>query len=240
MAETKERERVKPALPKAKATPATPARSPASRPGWMERLGLRGGAATQQRKPSSGIFKFMFGLIVFVVGSQLLAFVLFFLDGLVGRRLSTLEIFPPSVPLIGGMTLYLLVYFLLVVGLWYVLYKTNIIPRDPFGVKTRAAEQARVAGGARGAAATPGSGKPRTRAERRRLAGETAATDAAKSSTKSSAKHATRAPAKPVPAKAAPAGANGKAAKALAPSHDAEYERVRAADRQRRRRAAKR
>lgn len=236
MTETKERERVKPALPKAKATPATPARSPASRPGWMERLGLRGGAATQQRKPSSGIFKFMFGLIVFVVGSQLLAFVLFFLDGLVGRRLSTLEIFPPSVPLIGGMTLYLLVYFLLVVGLWYVLYKTNIIPRDPFGVKTRAAEQARAAGGARGTAATPGSGKPRTRAERRRLASETAAAEAAKSS----AKNATRAPAKPVAAKAAPARANGKAAQAPAPGHDAEYERVRAADRQRRRRAAKR
>ncbi|HEV8192472.1 MAG TPA: hypothetical protein VGP82_13480 [Ktedonobacterales bacterium] len=183
--------------------------------GFAQRLGFAGrdatsGSASSQR-PRSRTWQFIFGMIIFVVGSQLAAYVLFFLNAQFNLGLNSIELIPTSVPLIGGMTPFLLLYLASVIGLWVLLYRFNIIPKDPFGAKAAAAARARE----RTSVSTVSH---RTRAERRR-----ATTSTAKSSAKT----------QPEPRRVATVSHGDEAS-------DEAYERMKAAQRARRRRAAKR
>src|SRR5215467_194118 len=79
--------------------------------GWAQRLGFTrqnattGAAGTQ--RPRSRVWQFLFGMIIFVVGSQLAAYVLFFLNAQFNLGLNSVELIPTSVPLVGGMTPFL-------------------------------------------------------------------------------------------------------------------------------------
>src|SRR6185369_7547403 len=80
---------------------------------------------------------------------------------------------PTSVPLVGGMTPFLLLYLSLVILLWVLLYRFNIIPEDPFGAKAAADARARER-------ATVSTSSYRTRSERRRAAATTTVKSSAK------------------------------------------------------------
>lgn len=182
-----------------------------------QRLGFGGqsaatGAAGTQ-KPRSKIWQFVFGMIIFVVGSQLAAYVLFFLNTQFNLGLNDTVLIPTGVPLVGGMTPFLLLYLLFVILLWVLLYRFNIIPKDPFGAKAAAAARAQER-------TTVSTSAHRTRSERRRTA--TGATTA-----KSSAKT-------PVESRRLATVSHGDDAS------DEAYERVKAAQRARRRRSTKR
>ncbi len=178
--------------------------------GLAQRLGFTGQNATTgaggAQKPRSKIWQFLFGMIIFVVGSQLAAYVLFFLNAQFNLGLNSIVLIPASVPLIGGMTPFLLLYLALVIMLWVLLYRFNIIPKDPFGAKAAAEARARER-------ATVSAGSHRTRSERRRAA----------TATKTKAE----------PRRVATISHGDEAS-------DEAYERMKAAQRARRRRAAKR
>src|SRR5262249_37749694 len=129
-----------------------------------------------------------------------------------------------------------LIFLALVAVFYFLLLRYNIIPRDPFGARTRAlaARTPRTA-----AAAPMVNVTPKTRADRG--AAESAA--AAKTTTKATAKAEATAkattPAKAT-AKAGQTGAKAKTAPVASVSYDAEYARVKAAQRVQRKRTTKR
>lgn len=208
--------------PAKKSTAAPPATPTALQTGMHalrnvgQRLGFGAQPATTNaagaQKPRSKIWQFVFGMIIFVVGSQLAAYVLFFLNAQFNLGLNNTELIPAGVPLIGGMTPFLLLYLLFVILLWVVLYRFNIIPKDPFGAKAAAEARSRER-------ASVSTGAHRTRSERRRASTAT--------TTKASVK------------------AQPEARRVATVSHgddasDEAYERMKAAQRARKRRAAKR
>lgn len=122
--------------------------------------GAKAGAAT---RPKSGTSRFFFGMLVFLLGSQLLATGLSLLDGAVFHgSLQGTTVAAHSVPLLGGLSWFLLLYMAITIGFWALLYRFKIIPRDPFGMKAQAT--------ARAAQARPTVSAGRTRAARRGLA----------------------------------------------------------------------
>ena len=210
-----------------------------------------GGGDTAQRKPRSGRFSFLIGLLIFLVGIQVIQTLLIVVANqlhLVPFMGSTLA--PPrrNIFLLSGMRWFDLIYLTLVAVFYFLLLRYNIIPRDPFGARSRAlaARTPRTA-----ATTSTVNVTPKTRADRRFAASVAAAKTTTKTTTKttaqpSSAKMTTKAtPAKTTasaktPAKAGQTGAKGKAAPAASVSYDAEYARVKAAQRVQRRRTTKR
>lgn len=213
------------ATPAAKGAETTPARSV-----WASRLSRVGSAlapraartgttATRSAssapgaRPRGSTMRFFVGMLLFVIGSQVVFYIEAFAVQKFAPGLATARIWSPNAPLVGGLTPYLLIYFLLVVGLWYGLYRSNIIPKDVFGMRAQRA--------ARDASTTTVGVTHRTRAERRQAAAALQAKDAAKSG--SSARRAVVAP---------PAQPDRP--------YDAIHERVRAQQRARRRHDARR
>ncbi|MEO7000409.1 MAG: hypothetical protein ABI068_01220, partial [Ktedonobacterales bacterium] len=164
-------------------------------------------------------------------------------------------VFPrQSVPQMAWLSWFQLIYFAVILVFWVVLLRFKIIPRDPFG--TRAQAQTRMSGGsasggkkAAPADQIPGIGVRRPRAARRHA---TTATPAKAQGIEShpatprrsllamdwlpgKARSAASQPAAPATAVKAPAPQV-----AISSGHDATYERVKAAQRQRRRHSAKR
>lgn len=228
--------------------------------------------ATSATQGMRGTGKFVMGLIVFMLGAELLLYGLTYADSALHLGLQG-TVFPvKSVPQMSWLNWFQLIYFAAILVFWIVLLRFNIIPRDPFGAKAQA--QARAASGRGGATGAngkkatpaeqiPGIGIHKPRAARRREVATATATAATKvesrpasgwrsllpsglRSTKArSAGSQTAAPtttaaqvAKAAPGKVAPS----RVAASVAPvsGHDAAYERVKAAQRQQRRRSAKR
>ena len=180
------------------------------------------GAAGAQARPKGGMMKMMFGMLAFMLAAEFVSLPLGLVNAKLNLGLDRMVLVPAGVPLLGGMTAFLLLYFAAILGLWIVLLKLIIIPRDPFGVK--ASQRARTQAAA--AAATRRAGGPRTRAERRHATTAVAAKDNAKETSKSAS--GTR---NTMAASATRAGQPGKP--------DDAYERARAAA-QKKRRAARR
>lgn len=185
------------------------------------------------RRAGGTIFKSFFGILIWFVASQFIMYALLIVDGWLtkpGQRppLEATHLFPPNTPLLGWITPFMLLYGGAVIGLWFLLIRFNLIPRDFFGARAQAQERARRQ--AAGTTTTGASTGPRkTRSQRRHI--ETQVQTNAKgrkNGVTPSAKTATKVSdaRKPV------AAATG--------THDSEYERVRSADRLRRRREAKR
>ncbi|HEX6123630.1 MAG TPA: hypothetical protein VFY89_10740, partial [Ktedonobacterales bacterium] len=124
----------------------------------------RAGATGAQARPKGGMMKMAFGMVVFLLAAEFIGPALAVVNNKLSLGLEKIVVLPQNVPLLGGMTALLLLYFLAILGLWIVLLKFNIIPRDPFGVK--AAQRARTQAAA-ATSATRRPGGPRTRAERR-------------------------------------------------------------------------
>jgi hypothetical protein len=165
--------------------------------------------------------RFFMGMLIFLIAAQLLAYVLAYVNAFLFHCKSTTQacgmavtIAPvrSNVPILSGLQWFMLVYMLLTLGIWYLLYRFNIIPRDPWGVKARTAAVRAQTTTARSGAST-GATAGRNRAARR-AANPTATATPARRTTSSH--------------------------RVVSGAHDDAYERVKAAQRARRRRAAKR
>ena len=236
---------------KAAKAPSTPPASvsPAPWQNWLSRLrgpltnAPRPDGKPQQQRARGSIFKSFFGILIWFVASQFIMYGLILLDSALPRvnglpLLESTHLLPTNTPLLGWITPFLLLYGGSVIGLWFLLIRFNLIPRDFFGARAQAQERARRQ--SQGATTTGASTGPRkTRTQRRHAEAVTQTQANAKNSAKGG-----KATAKPVaktpntPAK--PAKPAKPATNAPAPTHDDEYEQVRAADRQRRRRVSKR
>lgn len=199
--------------------------------------------------------KFFQGSLIFVGGSYIIILALTYLSARYPQMGLNGYIQPPhaNVLALSGLTWENLIFLVVIIGLWAAVQKLGLMPRpQPYTPQPgRGASGASGASGAKGgsssANALPGIGERRTRTERRHLA----AVAAEKEAQKAAAKNKTRAKAAatdvaPVATKAArvatakaPAVAVA-APKAIAGDHDEMYERVKADQRLRRRREAKR
>lgn len=278
MAQTKER--TQPAAkspPKAAQRTTTPAPTPAPKSplaaasSWLSRLrgpltnapGPNGNSKPQPRAGGT-IFKSFFGILIWFIASQFIMYILLIVDGWLtqpGQKppLETLHLLPPNTPLLGWVTPFLLLYGGAVIGLWFLLIRFNLIPRDFFGARAQAQQRAQrqTAGGSTSNKTVTGAstGPHKTRSQRRYA--ETQAQLQAQASAKGTkggkngAKSTSTAKAAPKPVAAAKGSDSGKSASAstakgtngaqsASAAHDSEYEQVRSADRLRRRRQAKR
>lgn len=292
MAQTKERtQAATKAPPKATQRTSSPAPTSAAAPApapwsaWLTRLrppltnaltrlrppltnAPRADGKPRQRAGGS-IFKSFFGILIWFIASQFIMYVLILVDGLLKKpgELPPLEgthLLPPNTPLLGWITPFLLLYGGAVIGLWFLLIRMNLIPRDFFNARAQAQERARrqasaaTASGIKASGASTGPKKTRTQ---RRYAetqaqlqaasknnGKNAAKGAAKPLAKATSKPAAKPAAKPTvkptakPAVqlSAKASDSRKVVAAATGTNDQVYDQVRAADRLRRRRVAKR
>ena len=245
-------------------TPSTPpATSPAPKGNWLSRLRppltTAPSANGKPRQRAGGtIFKSFFGILIWFIASQFIMYILLIVDGWLtqpGQKppLETLHLLPPNTPLLGWVTPFLLLYGGAVIGLWFLLIRFNLIPRDFFGARAQAQQRAqRQAGNSTTNKTVTGAstGPHKTRSQRRYA--ETQAQIRAQANAKggkNGAKSASTVKAAPRPVakgsdtgkNASASAANGKnGAQSATAAHDSEYEQVRSADRLRRRRQAKR
>ncbi len=190
---------------------------------------FRPSASGAPRKEPSSTSRFIVGSITFILIAELLTFLMQLAN--VNLKLHLEQ--PILGPQVSWLSWFLIINVLVIVAVWVVLQRLGIIPRDVFasrasGTTTRnSASAGKSSGGAANGNQIPGIGKGRTRAERRHTA--------------------------TVKTTQVTSGKNGKGAKtttaatttrATTPevsstAHDEVYDRVRAAQRLRKRRATR-
>lgn len=185
------------------------------------------GGRTGLRRQTSSTTRFIVGSVTFILVAELLTYLIDYAN--IQFKLNLNQ------PIIGSSATWLTWFFLinvvLILGLWILLNKMGFFPRDMWAPRsgTSAARGASSQGGSNGsnkknaANQIPGIGKARTRAERR-YASEAAAAAAAKA-TKGKGRAASETT-RPVAAELA-----------LNSDHDVAYDRAKAAQRLRMRRA---
>lgn len=196
-------------------------------------------------RPPSPWNKLLFGAMVYLLGSLLLQPLIILLFSWFHISPAARQpFFPANTPLIGNANIYTLVYFVFLAVFIWLLFRFNIIPRDPFGVRANAQQTSRTAS----SSATQVSESPAAlrHAGKRRLP-TTVAPEKAKpsrfaarqTSAKALPKTATGATVKPTakavstraPSSAKNVGAHG----ATNSNQDGHYDRVKALQRVRRR-----
>lgn len=194
--------------------------TPGERPSLLGVLGRvlnpRTAPTDTKRGRWSNFSKMLFVLLIFMFGVQLVYYLLALLDTKYpGLQLKKPLIPDPTFPLLGVMPRREVLFWVIAIVGYILLYRFNIIPRDPMGMKARADARAKEAQAAHAA-------RPATRAARR---------NASRLRDASASTSGTRAPSPAVAVRAetVPQG-----------PHDAEYLRAKAAQRLRRRRDAKR
>jgi hypothetical protein len=118
----------------------------------IDRPGQNGQQSTGAKPKRGQTFQFFFGLILFMLGSQVLLTVLSVVGGALHAEAflqSSLAPRSQGVLLLSGLTWFELFWFALVALLYYALIKTKLLPTDPFGSKARAREQAAQRGSTR-------------------------------------------------------------------------------------------
>src|SRR5690348_1881698 len=202
-------------------------------PSRVDRPAAQNGTQPPQERPKmfGGLGKLLFGYLIFLVVAQYaIPLALSFADSSLHLNLGNHVTADHNTPFLGGLTWYFALYILLTLGVLIVLLRFNIIPRDPLGSRARmeAQRQTRL-----NATATPtGSGRSRSRAARRRASSSTttaAATTLAAGRKGAKGEPAASADVRRIVPKAHDGG-----------EHDDAYERVKAAQRLARRRAARR
>ncbi len=173
------------------------------------------------QKGSSRLTRLIFGTLIFVLVGQLLVIGLNALDSY-----AKLGLQQPVVKGASWLTWFFLIYFVLLVGLWFALNYFGFFPR-PEPLPSNRTASGSSSGGKKGPAQIPGIGGPRTRGRRVEAAppaanGRKGATDTTKATAN------TKAAAKP--------SATTKETGAASGEYDETYERIKAAQRQRRRR----
>jgi hypothetical protein len=147
----------KAATTKAATTPETPAAKPASRMSFFRRLSgskeqteapapaatTKGGKTTPAAQPAApqrnnpGMGRFFFGMMLYMVLAFAAQFVLAFVFSYVpGKGQQVLF----SIPVLGPITEYLLVWMLVLIGILWGLYKLKILPRTLGQPQARAAK----------------------------------------------------------------------------------------------------
>ncbi len=192
--------------------------TPGERPSLLGVLGrvlsLRTAPTDTKRGRWSNFSKMLFVLLIFMLGVQLI----YYLLALLAAKRPDLQLNQPLIPdrtfpLLGAMPRQQVLFWVIAIVGYILLYRFNIIPRDPMGMKARADARAKEAQAAHAA-------RPATRAARRNAS---RLRDVSASGTRAPS------PAAAVRAETVPRG-----------PHDAEYSRAKAAQRLRRRRDAKR
>jgi hypothetical protein len=204
---------------------ATPAKGAAASAG-NQRNGATPATPASPRQ-RSGLSQFLFGAMIYILGTYLLQIPLILVNGYFNLHWDRTVVyhFPKGFPLIGGsnLTVISLIYFVLLILMLWALYRFNILPRDPFGVQARAAAQ-RTTTTPTAAGATPTATHRRSAALRRaRRASQTTSASNGGSAKTAVTAPKTRGPATPTAATTVRAG-------------DEAYERVKALQRTRRRR----
>ena len=186
------------------------------------------GGRTGLRRQTSSTTRFIVGSVTFILVAELLTYLIDYAN--IQFKLNLNQ------PIIGSsaswLTWFFLINVVLILGLWILLNKMGFFPRDMWAPRngtstTRGGtSQGSASNGNKKNAANeiPGIGKPRTRAERR-YAAEMAAAAAAAKASKGKGRPATE------------AARTGAAELALSAEHDVAYDRAKAAQRLRMRRA---
>jgi hypothetical protein len=86
------------------------------------------------QKPSVGFGRVAIGLVAYMFGSMALQYVVLLADSFFKLHLSTTTqtLFPTTLPLVGRMTKFELIYLLLLLAYVWLLFRLNVIPRDLF------------------------------------------------------------------------------------------------------------
>ncbi|HEX9414230.1 MAG TPA: hypothetical protein VF916_12055 [Ktedonobacterales bacterium] len=183
--------------------------------------------STERPRLGRGLNRLLVGVLAYIIGSYVLQVLLVLANGYLHLGLEQRQaLFPATTPLVGAMTKFSLIYFILVIVLIWLLFRFGLIPRDPFGA--RAAAQRGATQQNTTASATT-SYSSRRRAARRQASAATPTASVAR--TQSNAKRVA------VPART-PARAPARTpatTTATASTNDDEYERVKALQRARRR-----
>lgn len=115
-----------------RSTSATPSSAGGAAPG----AGANGASSTPRPGFGRGMSKLAIGMLAYVVGSYALQIVLVLINSTFKLRLDQVQtLFPRTTPLVGSLTKFALIYFLLVIVLIWLLFRFNVIPRDPFGAR---------------------------------------------------------------------------------------------------------
>jgi hypothetical protein len=122
-----------------RAVERSPSAAPPSANGATSSNGANGASGTQRPGFGRGMSKLAIGMLAYVVGSYALQIVLVLVNSTFKLRLDQAQtLFPRTTPLVGSLTKFALVYFLLVIVLIWLLFRFNLIPRDPFGARAAA------------------------------------------------------------------------------------------------------
>ncbi len=177
----------------------------------------------------SGTSRFILGSVIFIFTAELLTYGLDYLN--IQFKLGLMQ---PIVKGAGWLTWFLVLNVVIILGVWLLLRRVGLLPTDMFNVQRNAAARDAQTTGRRAASSNgnkqpaaqiPGIGSARTRAERR-YAANVAAAEAAAAAAKAKGKRATTT--------AQPAV---KVQAETSEEHDEAYERAKAAQRMRKRRA---
>lgn len=120
------------------------------------------GANGQPARPRSQFSKMLFGLLILMLAAQVFQVVLFYADAQLHLNLNHYiagaagGTKPGDAFLFGGMTWFALIYFGAIIGLYFLLLRFNILPKDPFGTRAAANRSAQSSGS--GAGSTVGAG----------------------------------------------------------------------------------
>src|SRR5262249_37088485 len=142
--------------------------TPGSRPGLGAVLGrvlsLRTPATGAKPGRWSGFSRMLFVLLIFMLGVQLVYYGLVLLATKVpGLQLNQPVAAQPTVPVLGSMPRWEALFWVIAIVGYILLYRSNLMPKDPMGLKARAEERANAAQPIR-------SARPATRAGRRTAA----------------------------------------------------------------------
>jgi hypothetical protein len=186
-------------------------------------------------------------MLILMIGFYVISFIVDFIFSHLPRNVQAAFEAPlasKNTFLLGGLSGLTLIWFVLIAAFYIALFRFNIMPRDPFNMRAKAESRASTTRGPTGSVNLT----PQARASRRQAAIAAAATTTKNSRTGRISRTGAKTPAPLLKTKAGQSAASSstssrtKAAPAAAASgnHDAEYERVKAYQRQQRRRVAKR
>ncbi|HEX8733196.1 MAG TPA: hypothetical protein VF725_14180 [Ktedonobacterales bacterium] len=198
--------------------------------------------AGARRRPQSATSRFITGSVTFVLVAELLTFGLQYLN--VQFKLNLEQ--PIAGPQISWFTWFFLINVVTIIALWIILQRLGLFPRDMWGPRNGTSarggsgsasggKSGGASGGAPPANQIPGIGKIRTRAERR----YTATVEAAKTTTIKKRRFGRTTTSSGATTTSARTPAKAPVATVPNTEHDGSYERVRAAQRLRKRRAAR-
>ena len=201
-------------------TPSTGGAQPARRfslsrlvPSRVDRTPAGATGPSARTGSFTGVWKLVLTMAIILISAPLGEYVIL----LVGKALKinyNQVIIGKGIPLVGGLTLFTLVYLVYIVLIYIALFKFNIFPKDLFGARAKA----------------------EARARERAAQNASNASSTARASRRASTRHATSTTSASPSARRVAAAARAETQPTITGDYDAEHARVKAAQRARRRR----